>query len=289
MRLADYLKRTGYTGPVTPELAVLAGMLRAHVTHVPFENLDVQLGRRLTIDPEAAFEKIVAKRRGGWCYEQNGLLGWALAEAGFDVTRIAAAVMRNDRGEISTANHLCLLVRTEDSDRRWLADVGFGGSMIRPIPLAVGHHRQAPFRIGLRKTADGYWQFYEDLGDGEFRFDFLAEPGDEAALAARCRFLQTDPSSGFVQNLVAQIRLPDAHKTLRGKVFSQASARGVATHFVETPDELLSILRDIFTLDVPEVADLWPRIEQRHEIFMREKAITDTYEIRSRSRFAPRD
>lgn len=281
MRLADYLKRTGYTGPVNPTRQVLGDLLRAHVTSIPFENLDVQLGRELTTDAAVAFEKIVTRQRGGWCYEQNGLLGWALSEAGFEVTRVAAAVMRDHRAGNSTANHLCLLVRTEDSECNWLADVGFGGSMIRPIPLEPGEYRQAPFRIGLRRTDHDYWQFYEDLGNGEFCFDFLAEPGDEAALAARCQFLQKDSSSGFVQNLVAQIRLPDAHRTLRGKVLSQASRDGIATHFVETPDELLSILRDLFTLDVPEVANLWPRIERRHEAFMRERAAADTHEVRS--------
>ena len=286
MRLETYFDRIGYTGPATPTLDVLGDLLRAHILSVPFENLDVQLGQSLTIEPEAAFDKIVNRNRGGWCYEHNGLFGWALSEIGFDVTRVAAAVMRADRGNIADNNHLTLLVRTDDKDT-WLVDVGFGGSMIAPIQLREDEHDQAPFRIGLRQLDANRWQFWEDAGDGEFSFDFAAEAADEAALDRKCRYLQTSPDSSFVLNLVAQIRLPDAHTTLRGKVFSQASSEGIATRILESPDELVTTLREQFGLDVPEVADLWPRIEHRHAELFREKELTDTYEIRSRSHNKP--
>jgi N-hydroxyarylamine O-acetyltransferase len=266
---------------------VLGRLLAHHVQRVPFENLDVQLGARLSTDPAAAYEKIVLKQRGGWCYEQNGLFGWALSEIGFDVTRVAAAVMRIERGNVAHANHLCLLVKPADADETFLVDVGFGGSMIAPIPLAESDHQQAPFHIGLRKTEDGHWRFWEDLGKGEFSFDFLDEPADEDALTDKCDFLQTDPSSGFVQNLVAQIRLPDQHKTLRGRVFSLATANGIETTNLSSADELFAVLRDEFRLDVPAVRDLWPRIEERHAELMREKELTDTYEIRGRANNKP--
>jgi len=285
--LQDYLKRIAYDGDITPSLGVLENLLAHHVQSVPFENLDVQLGKRLTTKPADAYEKIVGTRRGGWCYEQNGLFGWALSEVGFEVTRVAAAVMRIERGDVAHANHLCLLVRPTDADQTFLVDVGFGGSMIAPIPLAESDHQQAPFRIGLLKTNDDHWRFWEDLGKGEFSFDFQAETADEVALSDKCDFLQTDPSSGFVQNLVAQIRLPDQHKTLRGKVFSLATSSGVETTILSSADELLAVLRDEFRLDVPGVRDLWQRIEERHAELLREKKLTDTYEIRDRANNKP--
>jgi N-hydroxyarylamine O-acetyltransferase len=281
--LKDYLKRISYDGNVAPSLSVLNALLAHHVQSVPFENLDVQLGTKLTTDPAAAYDKIVETKRGGWCYEQNGLFGWALAEIGFDVTRVAAAVMRIERGEVANANHLCLLVRPVDSAQTFLVDVGFGGSMIAPIPLAEDDHQQVPFHIGLRKTADDHWRFWEDLGKGEFSFDFRVEAADEEALSDKCDFLQTDPSSGFVQNLVAQLRLPDQHKTLRGRVFSVATSSGIDTRTLDSADELLAVLHEEFRLNVPAVRDLWPRIEERHAELMREKELTDTYEIRGRS------
>ena len=285
--LLDYLKRIAYDGDIAPSLSVLEALLAHHVQSVPFENLDVQLGASLTTDPTDAYQKIVVNNRGGWCYEQNGLFGWALTEVGFDVTRVAAAVMRVERGDVALANHLCLLVKPADSDQTFLVDVGFGGSMITPIPLAESDHQQAPFLIGLRKTNDDHWRFWEDLGKGEFSFDFQAETADEDALSDKCNFLQSDPSSGFVQNLVAQIRLPDQHKTLRGKVFSLATSRGIETTILSSADELLAVLRDEFRLDVLAVRDLWPRIEQRHAELMREKELTDTYEVRSRTNNKP--
>jgi len=285
--LSDYLEHISFDDEPAPALEVLGRLLARHVQRVPFENLDVQLGARLTTDPAAAYEKIVLKKRGGWCYEQNGLFGWALSEIGFDVTRVAAAVMRIERGNVAHANHLCLLVKPADADETFLVDVGFGGSMIAPIPLAESDYQQAPFHIGLRKTGDGHWRFWEDLGKGEFSFDFLDEPADEDALTDKCDFLQTDPSSGFVQNLVAQIRLPDQHKTLRGKVFSLATTNGIETTILSSADELFAVLRDEFRVDVPAVRDLWPGIEERHAELMREKELTDTYEIRGRANNKP--
>lgn len=273
MRLDKYLERIGYRGAVRPTLATLDALQRAHVCSVPFENLDVQLARPVSIDPGAAFDKIVGNGRGGWCYEQNGLFGWALAEIGFDVTRMAAAVMRAERGEASTANHLCLKVRCEDSDADYLTDVGFGGSMLAPIRLEEAEHRQRPFRIGLRRLDDRYWQFWEDNGGGEFRYDFRAEPADEAALAYRSEFLQTDPSSGFVLNLVAQLRNAEQHRALRGRVLSIATSAGIDARLLESADELVNTLADQFRLHVPGIAELWPRIVARHEtVFKSAKA-----------------
>jgi len=257
MHLQPYLDRIGYSGDVAPTLGTLAALLRHHALAIPFENLDVQLGRRLTLDPDAAFDKIVRNKRGGWCYEQNGLFGAVLAEIGFDVTRVAGAVMRAGREDISNANHLALLVETEDAPgRRFLADVGFGGSLVDPIEFAEANHRQPPFHLGLRRLDDGYWQFHEDAGDGEFSFDFEPVPGDEDALARRCDYLQTDPTSGFVKSLVAQIRLPDAHRTLRGRVLSEIGPEGETERLIRSADELVETLARQFQLNVPEVRDL---------------------------------
>lgn len=265
MQLQQYLDRISFGGKPAPTLDTLNQLLAHHVQGIPFENLDVQLGLPLTTNPADAYHKIVRNKRGGWCYEQNGLFGWALTEIGYEVTRIAASVMRAERGDAATANHLCLLVRPVDDDRTFLADVGFGGSMFRPISLEASEHVQVPFGVGLRRTDDGFWQFWEDIGKGEFSFDFEEREADEDALQAKCKFLQEDPASNFVQNFVAQIRLPDAHKSLRGKVLSHVTSSGIETCEVDSADQLLSVLDEVFGLDVPAIADVWPRIEARHE------------------------
>ena len=264
IELSSYLARIDYRSAPRPDVATLCGLLRAHALAVPFENLDVQLGRPVTTNVAQAYEKIVGRRRGGWCYEQNGLFGWALAEIGFDVTRVAAAVMRAERGEVSAANHLALLVRAPDSDDTWLADVGFGGSLLEPIRLEECEHRHDPFRLGLRRLDDDHWQFWENAGDGEFSYDFRPEPANEDALARKCEVLQTDPESSFVQNLVVQSRTPKRHSTLRGRVLTHHDASGATTSTLQSPDQLLQTLAGIFGLDVPEIAACWPKVLARH-------------------------
>ena len=265
MKLRHYLDRIGYGGPVEPTLTTLAALQEAHVCSVPFENLDVQLGRPLSILVEDAYEKIVVNSRGGWCYEQNGLFGWALSEIGYEVRRIAASVMREQKGAASEASHLCLLVTSPESKAKYLADVGFGGSMIRPIELVEAQHHQPPFKLGLEKLDDHYWRFWESLGDGKFTFDFTEESASESSLAKKCEYLQSDPSSSFVLNLAAQLRARDRHCMLRGRVFSVAKPGATESKTVDSPDALVSVLANEFHLDVNEIADLWPRIAARHE------------------------
>ena len=265
MRLSRYLARVGIAEVLEPTRESLARLLRAHVLSVPFENLDVQLGVPTNTDVRSAYDKIVERGRGGWCYEQNGLFGWALETLGFDVTRIAAAVMRHERGSAADANHLCLLVRVPESgERALLSDVGFGGSLVAPLELAETTQNHAPYRVGLRRV-DGRWRFFEDSGDGELSFDFEASPGNEDRLAAKCQDLQTDPDSSFVQSLVAQQRHQYAHVVLRGRVLKRIDRDGRESRTLGSADELVATLADEFALDVPEAAGLWPRIVARHD------------------------
>jgi N-hydroxyarylamine O-acetyltransferase len=252
MDLPSYFARIGFAGRARPDLGTLIALHRLHVNAIPFENLDVQLRRKVTLDPEAAFEKLVGRRRGGWCYEQNGLLGCALARIGFEVTRVSAGVMRETGGDAQMGNHLCLLVRLEDET--WLADVGFGGSLENPLPLKTIERCDRPYTVGLRRQEDGHWRFADSDAGNLSSFDFRAEPADEARLAAKCEELQTDPASPFVKNLVAQRRLGDTHITLRGRVFAQTGVARKET--LRSAGELVQVLRERFALDVPEVADL---------------------------------
>ncbi|GAB4516379.1 MAG: arylamine N-acetyltransferase [Amphiplicatus sp.] len=261
--LEHYLRRIGYAGALRPEPETLRGLMRAHLAAVPFENLDVQLGRPVYLDPDRIFDKIVARRRGGWCYEMNGIFGWALGELGFEVTRLAGGVRRDQAGDDVLGNHLCLLVRIDG--RPWLADVGFGGSLLEPLPLEPLERDQPPFRLSLSAVDEGFWRYTEDAGESLFSFDFAPAPADEDLLAAKCAWLQSDPASPFVQNLVAQKRLADRHISLRGRVLKELTAEGARKRMLASADELVQTLRETFGLDEPEAARLWPAICARHE------------------------
>jgi N-hydroxyarylamine O-acetyltransferase len=263
MSLSDYLKRIGFTGTARPDLATLRAMHRAHAHTVPFENLDVQLRRPVSLSTDAIYEKVVIRRRGGWCYELNGLMCWALREIGFDVTRMSAGVMRIAMGDVQLGNHLCLLVRI---DRPYLVDIGFGSSMIEPVALEHGNRDDAPYQLDLAETEDGYWRFTEHVRGAPFSFDFKAVPADESVFAAKCEYLQTNAASPFVQNLVVQRRVDDSHLSLRGRVFTRTDALDEEKRILESAEELVACLRERFDLDVPEVAQLWPTICARHEV-----------------------
>lgn len=120
-----YLTRIGYEGSVNPSVETLRLLHRAHVLTVPFENLDIHLGRSISLDPSALFRKIVLSRRGGYCFELNGLFALLLEQLGFSVTRLAARVLYGGEG-VRPRSHQLLLVQIGES--RWIADVGFGGN-----------------------------------------------------------------------------------------------------------------------------------------------------------------
>jgi N-hydroxyarylamine O-acetyltransferase len=264
LELSAYLDRIRFDGSVRPDLATLRAIHRAHQYAVPFENLDVLLRRPIALDLEAHYDKIVRQRRGGWCYEMNGVMGWALKEIGFEVMRMSGGVMRILAGDAQLGNHLCLLVRL---DQPYLVDVGFGGSLAEPLSLSASEREDRPYRLGLSELGDSYWRFAETAhGDGDaFTFDFRAAPADEALLARKCQYLQTDPASPFIQNLVVQRRTSDTHLSLRGRVLTVIQATRADKKLLNSPDELVATLRDSFDLDTPEAATLWPSICARHE------------------------
>jgi N-hydroxyarylamine O-acetyltransferase len=263
MKLAQYLDRIGFRAEPRVDLATLRALHRAHQFAVPFENLDVQLRRPLTPDVEAAYEKIVRRRRGGWCYEMNGLFGWVLAQIGFDVTRMSAGVMRERAGDVQLGNHLCLLVQLEQP---YLVDVGFGGSLLEPLPLRVVEREDRPYRLALGEVEGGYWRFTELAHSAPFTFDFRARAADEELLNSKCQSLQIDPASPFVQNLVVQRRAGDAHISLRGRVVTTTHGTHAERVTLNSADELLAALRT-FEIDEPQAATLWLAICERHEVF----------------------
>ena len=270
MQLQAYLDRIGYSEPVRPDLATLKALHRAHLLAIPYENLDVQLGRRVTTDPAEAYDKIVRRRRGGWCYEMNGLLGWALDQVGFKVTRMAGAAMREVRGDMTIGNHLVLLV--DLAGEPWIADVGFGDGILDPFPLAAGPLSAAGFDFRLEAMDDGWWRFHNHEFGGATSFDFRVAPADPALLAEKCEWLQTWEESGFVLNLVAQRYRGDEILQLAGRRLRRVRAGERSERILESADELLACLKDDFTLDVPEVAALWPKVTARHDVVMAEAA-----------------
>jgi len=269
MHIDAYLERIAYAGSVQPDLATLTALHRAHLRTIPYENLDVQLGRPVTIERAPIFEKIVTNKRGGWCYEMNGLFGWALAQLGFRVTRSAGAVMREVNGDASVGNHLVLKVELEEGV--YLADVGFGDGPLDPIRVVPGQFVSEGFDFALSRGDDGWWRLHNHKGGGASSFDFNLAPADEALLAARCDWLQSAPDSVFVQNAVCQRHTADGLTVLRGRVLREITPNGLRDNVIESATDYLSALDETFGLRLPEAASLWPKICARHKTLLAEQ------------------
>jgi N-hydroxyarylamine O-acetyltransferase len=255
-RLAAYLRRIGYAGSLDCTHATLCALHRAHLLAIPYENLDVQFGVPLSLDSGAAFEKIVLQRRGGWCYEMNSLFAWALREIGFEISLIAAAVGRKDRGEAAERNHLAILVHL---DKAYLADVGFGNGFIAPLPLAEGTHSDGRFEFALQRVDEGWWRFTNRPQSGD-TFDFRETPHSIDAFDEQNQWLQSSPQSPFVRALVCHRFTEEGVITLRGCVLTTLTPHDLRQEVVQSRDDLATILRTQFSLDTPHVDALWERV-----------------------------
>jgi N-hydroxyarylamine O-acetyltransferase len=209
MEISAYLQRIKYEGSMRPEPGTLRDLQLAHLRSVPFENLDIHLARPITLDLPYLFNKIIKHRRGGFCYELNGLFAWLLRELGFDVTLLSASDAKNDGSFGPEFDHLALLVQcpAQIDSSRWLADVGWGDSFTEPLPLdETGDHEQGLRAYRLEKL-DGYrllWQRNYD-GTWEKQYRFSLQPREFADFEAMCRYHQTSPESHFTRGRICTL------------------------------------------------------------------------------------
>ena len=263
MDVQAYFDRIGFQGVPRADLASLRALHRAHSLAISYDSLDVPLGRPVTTDPAEAFDKIVRRGRGGWCYEMNGLLGAVLEDIGFQVTRLAGGVHRMVRGEAVVGNHLVLRV---DLDQPWIADVGFGDGPRDPYPLQAGEITSDGFVYRLERLDDDWWRFHNHPAGGAPNFDFTLEPADPAKLSAMCQQLQTAPDSIFVMTAIAQRHMGAEIRLLRGRAFRRLTPHSQDDSLIASADDFVALLKREFELDLPEAASLWDRICARHEV-----------------------
>lgn len=267
-QLDRYFARIGYRGPRDATLATLRALHRAHLLAIPYENLDIHLGLPISLDPDAMFTKLVDQRRGGWCFEMNGVFGRVLETLGYDLRYLSGAVGRATHGWRAQGNHLVLLVTL---DRPWIADVGFGDGFLTPLPLEPGNYWQGFLRY--RVSRDGpRWRVDNHQFGGADGFDFTLTPRALDAFDVQCRELQTSPESSFVKATVCERFMPAGLIMLRGAVLREVNASGVMTHVVQDAGEYDRVLRDRFDLAVPGIASLWPSIWRRHLRWQAEQA-----------------
>jgi len=210
-----YLKRINYDGALTPTAETLRQLQVAHLQAVPFENLNIHSGEPIILNDQALFEKIVHRRRGGFCYELNGLFSALLRSLGFPTEMLSAGVVNSEGEPGPDFDHMALVVTLE---QRWLVDVGFGDSFREPL-LLDERGIQVQGKRSYRIVAEGdYLVLSQREGDGDWKpqYRFTLQPHAYADYEDMCHFHQTSPQSHFTKARVCSLATPEGRMTLSG-------------------------------------------------------------------------
>lgn len=246
--LQAYFHRVGLAEAPGVNAAGLRALHLAHATHIPFENLDIQLGLPIRLDLDSLLAKLVQARRGGYCFEQNTLFRAVLQSLGFYVDAFEARV-RLGTSQVLPRTHM--LLRVSLPEGAFLADVGFGGQgLLQPV------------RMEGEPVSD-FGREFRVAGEGELRvlqtreglawqdlYAFVPEPRPEVDFEMANWYTSTHPASRFVATLTAQRRAPGEHHILRGLSYTEVRGESAAERTL-TRQELLPLLRDVFGLDLP--------------------------------------
>lgn len=251
MEVGEYFERIGYRGFSRPDLATLAAIIRHHAAGIPFEAIDVLLGKGVDITPEAIFDKLVRRRRGGYCFEQNGLLLAALAELGFEVAPRLASVlwMRPADAPPTRATHMMLVVRIGGRD--YLADAGFGnGTPTAPLAFGTDGPQTTPLETFRLRASSGGHVLEMRLGENWSPvYEILTETPDAADLADANLFTSTHPESRFRRDLMLARATEEARFLLLGNRLMIRPAQGSAEVLsLGNAAELEKAMAEVFSL-----------------------------------------
>jgi arylamine N-acetyltransferase len=258
--LDAYFARIDYRGPAEPTLEVLQDLVTAHTGSIPFENLDPLMGVPVDdLSPEALTDKLVYRRRGGYCYEQNGLMGYVLTELGFRVRRLAGRVvwMLPPDATLGAQTHTVLAVTFPGSQGSFLVDVGFGGqTLTSPIRLQTGNPQQTthePYRLNDR--GEGLVLQAQVRGEWRPLYVFGTQTVPQIDLTVGSWYVSTHPSSIFVTGLTAALTTDDARYNLAGRNLTIHRADGSEKIRLDDAAAVVDMLGGQFGIDVAGVGD----------------------------------
>jgi len=242
-----YLSRIGFRGRVAADFRTLKGIMQAQLFSVPFENLDVQAGKTVSLAPEDIYRKIVEHRRGGYCYEVNGVFSMALAALGIPCRLVAARPMTYPVRRPKT--HMAIVA--EIGGEQWLCDLGFGSYGIRePLHLGVLDReiRQGPAGFMLTKSAEGEY-LLQSLSEGKWMslYEFNLSAQERVDFEPANYLNATHPDSIFVRALMVVLQTPTGKKVLHGDRFRVVSGSSVEERLV-SPEEIPGLLEREFSL-----------------------------------------
>lgn len=247
MNIQDYLNRIQYSGSRDVTLQTLTSLHRQHLLRVPFENLDIPLGRPIELSFENMYRKIVGENRGGFCYELNGLFYWLLREMGFPVKMLSGQVMHEGKAG-PEFDHMLILV---DLDKPYLADVGFGDSYLEPLPLDFQEQRQRG--MGYRIVKEGDELFLEEKRpekDWSRQLLFSLQPHELQEFSATCTYQQTENPT-FTETNKCSVATENGRITFWNNALTITKNGEKQKLAIGSEAELRTILLEKFSIDLP--------------------------------------
>jgi N-hydroxyarylamine O-acetyltransferase len=240
-----YLDRIGLSRPITVDVEGLRRLQYAHLMRVPFENLDIHLGRPIGLDLASFFEKIVIRGRGGFCYELNGLFACLLKALGFQVDLLSARAATREGGFGPEFDHLALRV---DLDQPYLADVGFGDAFLEPLRIAAGIEQNDPRKTFLLTHECADWLVRERKPGGTWKplYLFNLVPRDLEDFIEMCRYHQRSPESHFTQGTVCSTATAAGRMTISGDRFIETQEGRRTERLIQNETELRTLLAEHF-------------------------------------------
>lgn len=269
MNLEEYFKRTGFQDSVKQlDLETLKSIHKKYVLSVPFENLSIHCGERITADLEDIYDKIVRNNRGGWCFENNYLFGWVLRKLGFDVTMLGARVYLLEDFYL-TESHLINKVVIDG--KAYITDVSFGASYQLREPLELISGKEQPQAAGIFRliNKEGFWMLEKTCRESlvlnpdfantslvgrkgtKIIYGFTLAPREMDDYVETIHRLQTDPTSLFTTKSICSLQTPSGFRALVGWIYSEVTYKpeeGVDVYDMRciTANELEGILTGKF-------------------------------------------
>lgn len=274
MQLQPYLDRIGYDGSLEPRVDVLENLCRAQLLSVPFENFDIHLGVPIRLDQDSLVRKIIGRRRGGFCYELNGLFALLLRELGFEVDLLSARVIRPGKPTGAEYDHMALRVRAEGRD--YLVDVGFGDGSTLPLELRSGAVRvDHGLRHRLSESSQGML-FEADSPNAKIRsYTFSLHPRNVQDFMPMARHHQISVRSWFTQARICVLHTPAGRVSLIEGVLRLPDA---PAQELDDSGDYLNTLRTRFGVDLPRMPG-----NKRHSPALRLQSFAFLWQHRARS------
>lgn len=248
--LTAYLRRVGAQRPQVLDGTALAALHRAHLMTVPFENLSIHLGEPISLDEHDLIDKIVTRRRGGFCYELNGAFALLLETLGARVVRVAARVYGDGRLG-PPFDHLALVVRLPGDKSRWLADVGFGSHATYPLRYDSRGEQDDPG--GRFVVADAEGGDVDVLRDGQPQYRIEPRERALADFIPTCWWQQTSPRSHFTRNTICSRLTANGRVTVSGHTLITTSGGARTEQHLHSSDAVLAAYRDHFGIVLDHV------------------------------------